>query len=491
MGFFIRPQNKWHFLAFSEISFIHKVVVELTVLMTILIAILPMSLSPYWNGELPSWSDKQQYARMADALLQGHLHIDNGNIDHRLKEMENPYDKTEREKLGVIYNWDEAYYNHHYYMYFGIVPVFLLFIPYKLFMGNALLSYQATQIFAIFTIIGLFYLFYILCKNFFPKFPFSLYLILSSAFSILSIGYSISAPALYCTAIVSAVCLMVWSINCFLHGAWLEKDNKSSTIYLLAGALLGALSFGCRPPTALANLIVLAVGYRVYRNSVDSVSDKSKKVLCLLLPYLVIGILLMMYNYARFDNVFEFGQSYQLTVADQHNYRSFMERFNIKMLIAGLIENFCDRATLLDAFPYIFFNGVFVNFPILLFSVRIFNKDVARCLKEKNLYFISCLFFGLPFFITLFEVYWAPILLERYRLDLYYLLCIASFMAIAAWMEIISQEKRKIIRCVLTVLSFSVFVIEFLFFCLPYDGSYTLCYPQVLDEIYRGLRLGL
>ena len=167
--------------------------------------------------------------------------------------------RKDRERLGVKYNWDEAYYNHHYYMYFGVVPTIILFIPFKLLTGNALLTYQATQIFASLTIIGLFYLFYILCRKFFPKFPFSLYLLLSSAFSIISISYSIAAPALYCTAIVSGVCLMVWCIICFLKGAWLEADDKLNIIYLFAGAFLGALAFGCRPPVGLANLIVMMV----------------------------------------------------------------------------------------------------------------------------------------------------------------------------------------------------------------------------------------
>ena len=490
--FFIRPNNTWHYIAINEITLQHKIIIVFTLLISILVTVLPMPLSPYWNGTYKLWADKQQYARMADALIEGHLYTDNGDIDPRLEDMENPYDRDERDKLGVKYNWDEAYYNHHYYVYFGVVPTIILFIPYKLITGNALLSYQATQFFAMLTIIGLFYLFYVLCKNFFSKFPFSLYLILSSSFSILSIGYSISAPALYCTAIVSAVCFMVWSMNCLLKGAWIENDsNRKRSLYLVASAFLGALAFGCRPPAALANLIIIIISYQVCCDLNHSNLEKKGMILKLLLPYFFVGILLMFYNYARFDNVFEFGQSYQLTVADQHNYQNFTERFNIKELFLSLVKNFCDISTFSYSFPYIFFNGVFINYPILFFSIKIFNEVIANNLKEKKLYLFSVLLFILPFLITLFEAYWSPFLLERYRLDIYYLLCIVTFLTLAAWFEFIPQRKRRLLVFVLTILSFAVFAVEFLFFCIPYDGSYTDCFPEVLAEIYQGLRFGL
>ena len=490
--FFLKSNNKWHSIAMSDLQFSHRIIIELTLFATILIAVTPMPLSPYWNGSLKLFADKQQYDRLGDALLQGHLYIDNGDIDPVLKTMDNPYDFKEREKLGVKYHWDEAYYNHHYYMYFGIVPTIILFIPFKFLFGTALLSYQATQIFATVTIIGLFYLFYILCKHYFSKFPFSLYLLFSSAFSILSIGYSISAPALYCTAIVSGVCMMVLAVICFFKGAWFETENsKESVCYLFFGSLLGALAFGCRPPVGLANLIIIAVVYQVLKKDRYTNIEKRNIFIVMLLPYIIVGLLLMLYNFARFDNVFEFGQSYQLTIADQHNYSSFMGRFNTKELFMGLLANFYIFKELTSDFPFIQHNGAFGNFPILLFSAKIFSKNVVKFLKEKKLYLISLLLILVPVIISVFTIFWTPFLLERYHLDFYYLLCIASFIVIAAWLEIVSEKQKQWLVYVLTVLLFSVFVVEFFFFLLPIDGSYTFYYPKVLDEVYKGLRFGL
>ncbi len=489
-AFFMWPNNSWHSLTIHDIKSPHKALILCSLFSVILISILPMSLSPYWNGTLQEFADKQQYDRMGDALLQGHLYIDNGDIDPALEAMKNPYDVAERKRLKVSYHWDEAYYNHHYYMYFGVVPTIILFIPFKLITGTALLSYQATQIFATLTIIGFFYLFYILSRRFFPKFPFSQYLLLSSAFSILSIGYSIAAPALYCTAIVSGICMMVWSIICFFKGAWVGPNQEIHTGYLITGALLGALAFGCRPPVAIANILLIAVIRHICQNGRIAPEKKKKTVAFVLFPYIIIGILLMLYNYARFDNVFEFGQSYQLTLADQHNYGNFIERFNLKQLLHGLLLNFYAPVPLQDTFPFLQFSGVFLNYPILLLSAKIFAKGIAEILKERKLYFLTCLLFLVSFFIALLDVYWSPFLSKRYHLDILYLLSIVSFVAIAAWLVNVSETKKNILLSCLVLLSFYVFVAEFLFFCIPFDGSYTMYNPEALAEIYKGLRFG-
>ena len=492
--FFIRPANKWNYIFVKDIKIQQKLAVLFAIIVTILIAVLPMflsTLSPYWNGSVKTFADKQQYDRMGDALLQGHLYIDNGNIDPILEGMENPYDTDARKRLGVKFHWDEAYYNHHYYMYFGVVPTIILFIPYKLLTGNVLMSYQATQIFASLTIIGLFYLFYLLCNSIFLQFPFSLYLLFSSAFSILSVSYSIASPTLYCTAIISGVCMMIWSIVCFLKGAWLEKDKTKSNLYLFIGALSGALAFGCRPPVALANITVIAVICNIVQDDLSDWKDKIEKIVLIFAPYLVVGVLLMLYNYARFDNVFEFGQSYQLTLEDQHIYRSILERFDFKQTLIVTFLNFYSIPSLSSGFPFVEHSGVFFNFPVLLFSVRIFSRDIANILQEKKLYYFSLLALFSTLLITVITIYWSPFLLERYHLDFYYLLCIVSFLAVATWLELIIGKKRKILISCLVVLLFAVYVIAFLFFCLPFDGSYTMSYPDTLHEIYKGLRFGM
>ena len=84
---------------------------------------------------------------------------------------------------------------------------------------------------------------------------------------------------------------MVWSITCFLKGLWIEKYENTSTTYLLFGSFLGALVFGCRPPIALANIIVVAVLYQLFKDKNDSSGEIVKKAVCVIVPFLIVGVL--------------------------------------------------------------------------------------------------------------------------------------------------------------------------------------------------------
>ena len=133
---------------------------------------------------------------MAESSLDGHLDMYYDEED-TLAQLNNPYDPKEREEAGVVYHWDHAYYEGHYYMYFGVVPVFLAFLPYRLLTGEPLTTYHATQLFVAVFIAGVFVLFRLLSRLFFKKLPFTVYLALSVAVSVMSVWYASADPALY------------------------------------------------------------------------------------------------------------------------------------------------------------------------------------------------------------------------------------------------------------------------------------------------------
>ena len=191
----------------------------LVALLTVAVCILPMDALPIWNGEVPG--HRNQYELMAEAILDGRIEFAYGDED-TLLQLQNPYDPNEREETGVYYHWDHAYYDGHYYMYFGIVPVFLVFLPYRILTGTALTTYHATQIFVAVSVAGIFVLFSMLKKRFFQKLPYGVYLALSAAFSIMSVWYATAEPALYCTAITAAMALEIWSLYFFFRAVWVE-----------------------------------------------------------------------------------------------------------------------------------------------------------------------------------------------------------------------------------------------------------------------------
>lgn len=483
----IGAKSRLHLVSIEHLKNAEKVFCISVMIGVILICVLPMGLSPIWNGENPG--HRNQYELMAESILEGHLYIDYKDIDSRLLEMEDPYDAAAREEAGIYYHWDHAFYNGHYYMYFGIVPVFLVFLPYRIITGANLTTYHATQIFVMFYICGVFAVLHLLSRKFFPKITLGMYVLLASAFSMMSVWYSVTAPALYCTADTAGICMEVWSLYCFIRAVWDEKDDRKSILYAFCGSIFGALAFGCRPPVALANIAVIPMLVEYVRRR-----KMSAKLIFRLIfaaaPYVVVAVCLMVYNTLRFNNPFEFGQAYQLTVENQSNYGNFASKFNLKAVWEGVVYNFAAIGSVSGKFPYISYNGVFISFPILFFIVAGFAvKKVRGYLKQKKLWAVVVAFAALPVVITIMDILWTPFLMERYRMDFYWIMGLLCFMFIGSFQAAMAWGKN-FSRCV-SMLGFLTICFCFILFLVPYDGNFTDYYPEKLLEIEKVFTLGL
>ena len=437
----------------------------------ILSCIVPMGLSPVYNGEAGEY--RNQYEMITEAFLKGQLHFDY-EVDERLLAMENPYDMAARANQGIPFHWDHALYNGRYYMYFGVVPVLLLFLPFRVITGHALTGYHATQIFAAAYIIGVFMLFDLLGKKAFEKLSVSLYVLLCAAVCYFTLWYAIAAPALYCMAIVSAMALAIWSVYCFIKAVFFCESESRAIAYAALGSLLGALEFGCRPTVGLSNLVVLPLILIFLKKRGISAKLLGKMALAAL-PYVIVAAGLMGYNHVRFGNPFEFGQTYQLTVTDQTGYAgSMLARFDL-------------RTTLRDMYFYLFNNmlslpeleplpliGPFVTFPLLpvSFLLVLFPRTLRHIHKNQLTLFGLFLLIS-TVVIMLFEVLWAPIPEPRYRLDFSWLLGIAAFILAAGGAQC-TAHKRLLhgvlgAACVLTIAACAAL------FLYPFDWNLTYC----------------
>ncbi len=466
-----------------------KIGLLLAIVMVIAVCILPMGLSPHYNGTFSNW--RNLYEVMTESILEGHLYIDYGDMDPELLKMDNPYDPVMRKELGVNFHWDHALYHGRYYMYYGIVPVFLVFLPYRILTGTSLTTYHATQIFAALFIIGVFTLFYFLAETFFNRITWGMYLFLSTAVVIMSVWYSVAAPALYCTAITSGLCLEIWSIFFFAKAVWGGMEDRKVIPCAFVGSILGALAFGCRPSVALANILVIPMLAEYLRQ---------KKITPVLIrrlafaasPYVVVAVLLMVYNYVRFDNPFEFGQTWQLTSADQSSYGDIGSRLDLIKIVNGILQNFIAFAPFNEEFPYLSFNGVWVNFPILLLPfVLLTREEVRKKLREMHLHhFVAVLWFA-PVLITIITVVESPWLLERYHMDLYWLMGILCYIVTGVSYGNTPERARiRFSRRIVLWSSATVFTCCLLYL-VPWDANLTAYDPEILDEICKVLMLGL
>ena len=473
------------------------VVTMATCVVLILASVIPMGAAPAYNGEYPE--HRNQYELLARSFLHGHIYIEYDDIDPLLETMNNPYDPAERSELGVSVHNDNAYYNGHYYMYFGAVPVVMLFLPYLALSGRDLTTYHATQFYTAFAIIGIFLLFYQIGRRYFKK-SMSLitYLCLCTAMAVIVSSCPIAIPALYCTATSSASCMMIWSIYFFFTGVFLadpvEKRWKRVLLCVL-GSFFGALAFGCRPTAALGNILLIPFCAEYIRSEVAAKKAAGSKAngaelalrVCIVaLPYVIILAILMVYNYARFESPFEFGQSYQMTGFDQSTYGSGLSNFSEVRIVNGIFTNFIGFSGIRGIFPYIYYQSAFINYPVLLAVFGIFLKRIRDYGKKHHLnLFMAMLFIG-PLFTTFMQIGWAPGdgSAERYRMDIYYMMVVLAFLTIGFFLKYQCEERRARFAALTCLFCICAVGITVFFLLYPCDYNYMHWFPEKLD-IFR------
>lgn len=487
----LRPKSRVHASTMEEPFDRRKLIVTLVLMLAvILLCTLPMSLSPVWSGS--SLGHHDQYEKITEAFLKGHLYFDY-DADPRLLEMQNPYDFKARSELEVSCYWDHAFYDGHYYMYFGVVPVFLLFLPFRLLTGLPLPTYHATQVFVAVFICGMFALFYLLCRKFFRSMTFVAYLALSAAFSVMSVWYCTAAPELYCTAISAGLCMEIWSLYCFMRAVWVEENARRSLRWAFCGSLFGALAFGCRPPVALANLLVLSLLAEYLRTPPRK---RFRDLVLAAAPYFFIGALLMLYNYLRFDSPFEFGQTYQLTDADQSRYGLTGNGIAPADLFNAVLRALFLPLQISTEFPYITFQSFFGNFPVLLFSFwALLDRKARSALKKLRLLPLYLTAMGTCIVVLIFQLTYAPYFMERYRSDLYWLMAIITFIAFGCLFVTQTTSnastsgsiaKASCLACLCAMLTAAAALLLFL---VPYDYNFAALFPDTLEKIERALTL--
>lgn len=448
-----------------------KILIIIFLILTIFLADLPMGLSPEWNGE--KMYHRNQYELLAESMLKGHVYLEYDPVfSTKLSQMDNPYDTEEREKNDIPYKWDHAYYKGRYYVYFGVVPAVITFLPYRLITGHSLKTYHATQIYVAIFIIGIFYLFYYLKNKTKVKINTFEYLLASISVSLISIWYAIDYPALYTTAITSGMMFSIWSIIFYLK-TYLESKEKIKNI--LIGAFLGALIFGCRPPLGFTNLLFFPALISLIKSE-----KKENKVLIAILtfiPFIFIGLLLMLYNYARFDNIFEFGQKYQLTAVDQTNLLA--NNLNLKHFTFELKKFLIYTEPFGDKFPFIKYLGLFLNYPALLIPIiTIFSKKFRDTLKKHKLLSIYLLIILSIVITTIFIVLMCPYVIVRYQMDVVYLL------GILLYINYLFLKNKRIINIIFIIIFIDLIFKTFLLYWIPDMYNYpSHLYKKIENKI--------
>lgn len=291
----------------------------------------------------------QQYAELAKAMAHGQLYLEE-EPPQWLQDMENPYDKGARDELqkqtGEAYLFDVAYYDGHYYVYFGVLPVLLFYLPFYLITGTSFPTAIGVLIACIAFILGITALMDRFARYHFKRVSLGLFLLLQIPLVGCSgMLYLAKFPTFYSLPIALALALTVWGLYCWLHG----RSSQKAQVWYLVGSLCMALVVACRPQFIVFSLLAFPLFWRKFITEKHLFTPKGvREFICLLAPYFVVAVGIMLYNRARFGSFFDFGANYNLTVNDMTQRGTNPGRF-----LPALFAYFLQTPTTTGVFPWI------------------------------------------------------------------------------------------------------------------------------------------
>jgi hypothetical protein len=261
--------------------------------------------------------DHKIYHSLTDAFLEGHLSLDE-EVAPELLNDPRPYDPAERIQRDTSHPWDAAYYNGKYYCYFGVVPVLLMFLPFKLITGQHFPTFMGVFVFSALSCVLLALLWQEMVLQFMRRMPFFFHLLGASTL-ILCAGVALLCRRTLTYEVVVAATLMFSTLG-FLLLLKSYHDSRISCGKIFGGALALAVAVGCRPTAIFLSLLVPVFLWHMFKMLPSGRTNKMKYLgkiaLCIFIPYTAVALPLMWYNQARFGSIVDFGADYQLTMAN-------------------------------------------------------------------------------------------------------------------------------------------------------------------------------
>lgn len=457
----LRVKNGSYTKMFKGDSRNQKIIMTIAIVINVFVFIGLGVINPEYKA---TTSHHYQYYRLAEAMLDGHFYL-NDTPPASLIMLDNPYDPDMRRTVlsnnGDSFKWDTAYRNGRYYVYFGIVPCLMYYLPLKA-MGIELSNkYFIMAVVSIIIIFG-YLLMYEINRRWFKNISFLAHLMLSIIF-VNSTGIILATRAmdLYHVPIMAAMMFLILTMYFWIKALPETEKGTLKGKYLTIGSVTMALVAGCRPQLLLMAFISVPLfwDYVFKKRTLFSKTSVGKTV-GFMLPFVIFGAFMMFYNYARFGSVFDFGQNYNLTVMDMT-----AEHFNIEKIPLGLFTYFLQLPGTSVIFPYIHYAGTYTQFMgnyvreevtggmfihhIILFFL-IMTTKVKDLLKEKKLLWIVCMLLGISLIVCMLDFNTGGIV-ERYRTDFTWQIFLAAIIVIYAVLEKYNNTPFYVL--ILTVLS--------------------------------------
>ena len=318
----------------------------------------------------PSTTDEiintDAYTQLLDAFLKGQLNID-VPADPRLEYLDNTYDHTERMVKDIPFLFDRAYYHGKFYPYFGVTPLFLIYLPIYLITGMvpamALATYSATLMALWGLHLGSSRLTELFVSQVNPLLFFILKLTFYGASFMFLVQVIFSFYALPYLTCCLCLGLLLWTLPSVLRltqadltqanpkqevASWREQLSRYAPLVLMGLSIVGIA--GARPILLAFVLCLVPPAALFLWRSPTPLKVKLYATLAVGVPVVAGAIALMAYNYLRFEAITEFGQFKQFTSLD-NNQGHF--QWSFEFIKAALFHGFCENFMSSAQFPYV------------------------------------------------------------------------------------------------------------------------------------------
>ncbi|MBS4897084.1 MAG: cytochrome C oxidase Cbb3 [Gordonibacter pamelaeae] len=445
----------------------------------------------------------QQYAELAKAMAHGQLYLEE-EPPQWLQDMADPYDKGARDEAqketGEPYLFDVAYHDGHYYVYFGVMPVVLFYLPFYLLTGANFPTAIGVLIACVAFVLGCSALLDRFARYHFKRVSLGLYLLLQIPLvTCCGILYLLKFPTFYSLPIMLGLAFSVWGLYFWMRGRASAARSAGPEKWYLAGSLCMALVVGCRPQLVVLSLLAFPLFWRAYITERRLFSPRgAREFACLVAPYAVVAAGLMGYNYARFGSLTDFGANYNLTVNDMTK-----RGWNLGRLAPALFAYFLQPPCVTGVFPYVqpapfdttymgqtikevTFGGILACLPVLWvlpFAKRILTLRM-RQRSTRTIMGVIVVLLASGVIVALLDAQMAGIL-QRYFADF-------SFMFLAAVVLLAfivnenlppgSMAQNLLMKVLLVLVAVSVLYSVLVCF-VPETGWYSDVYPWAYQDV--------
>jgi len=257
-----------------------------------------------------------------------------------LAELADPYDPAANVRYRTApYNvHDLSFYKGRFYLYFGVTPALVLFWPFVALTGHYLFHQQAVSIFCAIGFLASAGLLWALWRRYFAEVNTAVVVACTVALGLATgVPVLLTRPEVYEVAVSCGYMLTMLALGAIWRAM---HEPKRGWRWLAAASVAYGLAVGARPNLLFGAVILLVPVAQAWRER----RPIGTTLAAATVPIMLIGLGLMLYNWLRFDNPFEFGIHYQL-----YNKQTFSMRY----VWFNFLVYFLEPARWTNHFPFV------------------------------------------------------------------------------------------------------------------------------------------